>query len=90
MVKDPVWAQGLAQSGKSLNYASLTEKVFDKLNIGIEMKDVLEEMPQPMMNPLAPEMNPMEQLNPQAQIPQNMMPPMPMQNGQPTGQPGGI
>jgi hypothetical protein len=77
MLKDPAWTQGLMQSGKNLNYASLTEKIFEKLNIGLDMKDVIEDIQQPMVNPLAPEMNPMEQLNPQAQIPQNMMPPIP-------------
>lgn len=84
MLKDPVWVQGLATSGKQLNYANLTEKAFEKLNIGLEMKDVIEDIPQPMVNPLAPEMNPMGQLQPQAQVPQNMMPPIPTY-GQPTG-----
>ena len=45
-VKDPVWVQGLASEGKRLNYASLTEKIFDKLNLGIELNDVLEDIPQ--------------------------------------------
>lgn len=43
-VKDPAWAQGLAQSGKVLNYAGLTEKVFEKLNLGLEGKDVLTDL----------------------------------------------
>jgi hypothetical protein len=42
-MKDPTWIQGLAASGKKLNYAALTEKVFEKLNIGIELNDVLED-----------------------------------------------
>jgi hypothetical protein len=43
-VKDPDWVQGLAMENKKLNYSSLTEKLFDKLNLGIEMNDVVEEM----------------------------------------------
>jgi hypothetical protein len=90
LLKDPNWVQGLMQSGKTLNYGSLTEKIFDQLNIGLDMKDVIEDAPQPMVNPLAPEMNPMQgmdmngQPNPQPQIPQNMMPPIPTY-GQPAG-----
>jgi hypothetical protein len=42
-MKDPAWVQGLAASGKKLNYAALTEKVFDKLNIGLDLNDVLED-----------------------------------------------
>lgn len=49
-MKDPAWAQGLASSGKKLNYPALTEKAFEKLNIGIELNDVLEDLqPQPGM-----------------------------------------
>lgn len=48
-VKDPAWIQGLATSGKRLNYAELTEKVFEKLNLGIELNDILEDIQQPMM-----------------------------------------
>ena len=73
LVRTPEWTQGLAMEQKKLNYTTLTEKVFDKLNIGLEMNDVVEEVQQPMVNPLAPEMNPMEQLQPQAQIPQPLM-----------------
>jgi hypothetical protein len=50
-MKDPLWIQGLAASGKRLNYAALTEKVFDKLNIGIEMNDILEEYQPPNPTP---------------------------------------
>ena len=46
-MKDPLWIQGLAASGKKLNYAALTEKVFDKLNIGIDMNDILEDYTPP-------------------------------------------
>lgn len=42
-VNTPEWIQGLASSGKRLNYATMTEKVFEKLNIGIEMNDILED-----------------------------------------------
>lgn len=50
-VANPAIIQGLAQQGKSLNYSSLVEKVFDKLQLGIEAKDVIEELPQQPMNP---------------------------------------
>lgn len=43
-VKDPLWTQGLASSGKKLNYAEMTEKIFEKLNLGIELNDVLEDI----------------------------------------------
>jgi len=43
-VKDPAWAQGLAQQGKILDYSSLTEKVFEKLNLGIDSKEVLQDV----------------------------------------------
>jgi hypothetical protein len=45
-VERPEWVQGLAQQGKMLNYEGLTEKVFNKLNIGIESKDAITELPQ--------------------------------------------
>lgn len=59
-MKDPAWTQGLASSGKKLNYANLTEKVFEKLNLGIELNDVLEDI-QPPMDPMG-QMNPMDQM----------------------------
>lgn len=40
-VTNPVWVQGLAGQGKSLNFSGLTTKVFDKLQLGIEDKDVV-------------------------------------------------
>lgn len=45
-VSNPAWQQGLAQQGKIINFESMTKKVFDKLNLGIEGKDVLTEIPQ--------------------------------------------
>lgn len=55
-MKDPAWIQGLAVSGKKLNYAALTEKVFEKLNIGIELNDILEDTGPPV-GPMPPGMN---------------------------------
>ena len=55
-VRDPAWTQGLAQEGKMLNYSSLTEKVFDKLNLGLDARDVLTDLPQ--MQPGMEEMQP--------------------------------
>ena len=62
LVKDPNWVQGLATSGKKLNYAALTEKVFEKLNIGMELNDVLEDNQPAQMGPdqLGTQPNPME------------------------------
>lgn len=45
-IKDPAWAQGLATQGKQINYAGLTEKVFEKLQLGLEGKDALLDMQQ--------------------------------------------
>jgi hypothetical protein len=48
-VNNPEWIQGLAAGGKKLNYPALTEKIFEKLNIGIELNDVMEDnTPAPM------------------------------------------
>ncbi len=43
-VSTPVWRDGLASQQKQLNYSGLTTKVFDKLQQGIEEKDVLVDM----------------------------------------------
>jgi len=53
-VSTPIWIQGLASQGSSLDYVHLTEKVFEKLNIGIESSQVLTEAPQPQAPPVAP------------------------------------
>lgn len=42
-VTNPTWIQGLAQEGQMLNFAGLTQKVFDKLNLGLEAKDVIKD-----------------------------------------------
>jgi hypothetical protein len=95
-VKDPVWVQGLAASGKKLNYAALTEKVFEKLHLGIEMNDILEDNqpapvgPDQMMDqpdPMMAQMPQMPQGNPEAEI-QSFM--EGAQNGQPEGSPAPI
>jgi hypothetical protein len=77
-VTTPEWIQGLASSGKKLNYAKMTDKVFDKLNIGIDEGDILEDntpapvgpdqldnQPNPMeamMGTQVPQGNPMQEL----------------------------
>lgn len=50
-VGNPAWTQGLASQGQQLNYTNLTEKVFEKLQLGIESKDALVPLtpPQPSM-----------------------------------------
>lgn len=53
------WIQGLAQEGKTLNFSALTEKVFDKLHLGIEAKDAISELrPPEMQSPQAQAMQP--------------------------------
>lgn len=60
-IKDPAWSQGLAQQGKMINFEGITKKVFEKLNLGIDEKDVIMDIPQP-----EPQMNP-NQLGPDGQ-----------------------
>lgn len=47
-VNNPQWVQGLAAQGQQLNYTGLTEKVFEKLQLGIDSKDVLTEAAPPV------------------------------------------
>lgn len=66
-VTTPQWIQGLASSGKKLNYPEMTEKVFEKLNIGIEGEDILQDNQPAPVGPdqLNAQPNPMEQfMNP--------------------------
>lgn len=66
-VSTPEWTQGLAQEGKALNYTSLTEKVFDKLSIGMDSKDVITDIQQ--------QQQPTDQLPPEmTQVPQELQP----------------
>lgn len=44
-IQNPDWSRMLFRNGKMLNVISLTQKIFDKLNIGIEGKDVLMDFP---------------------------------------------
>ena len=48
-VSNPAWIQGLASQGKQLDYAGATEKVFDKLQIGIEGKSMIKDATPPPM-----------------------------------------
>ena len=82
-VKDPAWTQGLAASGKKLNYPALTEKVFEKLNLGIELNDVMEDNAPAPVGPdqLGNQPNPMDAL-------MGGMPPM--EGGVPNGPTGPI
>lgn len=45
-IQTPEWSQMLFRNGKMLNVLMLTEKIFDKLQIGIDGKDVLTDFPQ--------------------------------------------
>lgn len=44
-IQAPEWTQLLFRQGKMVNAQSLTEKVFDKLQVGIDGKDVLTDFP---------------------------------------------
>ncbi len=46
-VSQPEWVKGLAGQGKMLNYDDLTQKVFAKLNMGIEGKEAVTDLPNP-------------------------------------------
>lgn len=45
-VGTPEWTQGLATQKKQLDYLNLTEKVFEKLHLGLEAKNVITDVPQ--------------------------------------------
>ena len=45
-ISNPAWAQGLAQQQKMINYEGLTDQIFKKLDLGLESKDVVVDMPQ--------------------------------------------
>ena len=45
-ITDPKWVQGMAMQGKVPDYEKLTEKVFDELEMGIEGKDFITDVPQ--------------------------------------------
>jgi len=55
-ISTPIWTQGLAQQNKMLNYENLTKIGFNKLDVGIEEKDLLTDLPtQPQQpNPTIP------------------------------------
>lgn len=50
-VTTPAWTQGMAQTGKKLNFEFLTEQVFDKLQLGMDAKSVIEDIPPPTVPP---------------------------------------
>lgn len=54
-VSKPEWIQGMAQQGKQLDFSAATEKIFDKLQIGIEGKSMIKDLqPQGQMAPPQP------------------------------------
>lgn len=69
------WVAGLASQGKQVNYQSLTAKVFEKLNLGIEGDEVLVDIqppPQPeqdmnMQQGLPPKLERLPEMMPQEQ-----------------------
>lgn len=88
-VANPAWLQGLQMEGKKLNFAWLTEQVFEKLNLGLDGRQVIEkvEMQDPAQAPARPMMQeemdaaanqtPEQIIDPQAmgQMAQQAMPP---------------
>ena len=47
----PQWQQGLQAQGKMLDYVSLTQQIFEKLNLGLETKKVIVDIPQMNQQP---------------------------------------
>lgn len=68
-VSNPAWIQGMASMGKSINYPALTQKIFDKLQLGLEDKDVVVDM-----KPPAPPQPPSLGGQPQPDLSQMAMP----------------
>ena len=54
-ITTPVWTQGLAAQKKMIDFESATEKIFEKLNLGIEGKDMIEDIPAPEPQPGQPQ-----------------------------------
>lgn len=50
-VSNPQWVQGLQSQGKQLDYATATEKVFDKLQIGIDGRSMIVPITPPEQQP---------------------------------------
>lgn len=44
-VQSPAWAQGLFRFGKMVNVVDLTQKIFEKLQVGLDGKDILTDFP---------------------------------------------
>lgn len=63
-VTTPVWTQGLAAQKKMINFEDATAKVFEKLNLGIDSKDVLTDIPAPEQPKMDPSGNPMPPQDP--------------------------
>lgn len=59
-INNPNFVQGLASQGKSLNYESIIDKVFEKLQIGLEAKDLVTELPKQQGQPGQPQQSPDE------------------------------
>jgi len=88
-VKDPAWTEGLAAEGKKVNFGYLTEKIFEKLNIGLEANDVLQDAQPPIdtmgMQPDMGQMQGQMQGMPQMQMPEEMMQEVPQEMGETYG-----
>lgn len=61
-VSRPEWAQGMASQGKQIDYAGATEKIFDKLQIGIEGRSMVKDLKPPAPpEPQAPPAQPLQE-----------------------------
>jgi len=72
----PVWAQGLAQQQKMLNFDEVAKKMFDKLEIGLDSENLIVDLPKPPQQPqVGPDGQPMppQELNPDQELEQEIM-----------------
>lgn len=65
-VSNPNWQQGLMNQGKTLDFATLTEKVFDQMKVGLEGKDAITDMPQQQAPPMPGQPQPGQPLDHQS------------------------
>lgn len=63
-VSKPEIIQGLQAEGKTLNYSGIVKRTFEKLNLGLEEKDILADI-QPQMNPQMGDQGGMPMMSPE-------------------------
>lgn len=80
-ITNPNWVEGLKLQGKIPNYTELTEKLFEKLSVGIEGKDAIVDIQQEQ--PMQPQGMPQDMSQMMSQQPETMNQPMPQDTMQP-------